>query len=62
MMARAGGVPPLSEDILRYLRYGRTVDTTRMRDELGFQPARTTLAALERAAGIVPAATARVAA
>jgi UDP-glucose 4-epimerase len=51
-LARAGGLPPLSEDILRYLRYGRTVDTTRMTEELGFLPRRSTLAALERAAGI----------
>ena len=53
-LVRAGGLPPLSEDILRYLRYGRTVDTTRMSQELGFTPLRTTLAALERAAGIAP--------
>jgi UDP-glucose 4-epimerase len=51
-LARAGGLPPLSEDILRYLRYGRTIDTTRMTGELGFVPQRSTLAALERAAGI----------
>lgn len=54
VLARAGGLPPLSEDMLRYLRYGRTVDTTRMRVELGFSPARTTLATLERAAGVSP--------
>ncbi len=49
-LARAGGLPPLSEDVTRYLRYGRTVDTARMRSDLGFEAARGTLAALERAA------------
>jgi UDP-glucose 4-epimerase len=46
---RAAGQPPLPDEVARYLRYGRGVDTTRMRRDLGFEPSYTTLAALERA-------------
>jgi UDP-glucose 4-epimerase len=47
----AMGEPALPEEIGRYLRFGRGVDTTRMRRELGFRPSHTTLEALARAAG-----------
>ena len=40
------GLPPMSEDTVRYLRYGRGVATDRMRDELGFAPRYDTRAAL----------------
>jgi UDP-glucose 4-epimerase len=57
---RAAGQPPLPDEVARYLRFGRAVDTTRMRRDLGFEPRHTTLAALERAiAGISPPSTAR---
>jgi UDP-glucose 4-epimerase len=48
---RLTGRPPLPEEVFRYMRFGRGVDTTRMTAELGFTPALTTLEALERAAG-----------
>lgn len=35
--ARALGAP-VTEDMVRYLRYGRGVDTTRMEQEMGFTP------------------------
>ena len=47
---RAAGQPALPDEIARYLRFGRGVDTTRMRSELGFRPEHSTLEALERAA------------
>ena len=45
----AVGEPALPDEIARYLRYGRGVDTTRMRRELCFTPAHSTLEALARA-------------
>ena len=47
---RAARQPALPDEIGRYLRFGRGVDTTRMRRELGFRPEHSTLEALERAA------------
>lgn len=44
--ARLGGLPRLSEDMERYLRFGRSVDTTRQEQELRFVPERDTLTAL----------------
>jgi UDP-glucose 4-epimerase len=44
------GLPRLSEDMVRYLRYGRGVDTRRMREELGFRPRLTTIEAIEAVA------------
>jgi UDP-glucose 4-epimerase len=37
-VARLTGGRPPSDDIVRWLRHGRAVDTTRMREELGFRP------------------------
>lgn len=52
-LARAGVVPPLNEDVIRYLRNGRGVDTTRMRRDLRFVPTHTTAEAIDAvAAGI----------
>src|SRR6185295_16664391 len=45
----AAGQPALPDEIARYLRFGRGVDTTRMGTELGFRPEHSTLEALERA-------------
>ncbi len=45
------GLPAVSEDTARYLRYGRGVDTTRMTTDLGFHPRLTTLEAIEASAG-----------
>jgi UDP-glucose 4-epimerase len=47
---RVAGQPPLPDEIARYLRFGRGVDTTRMRRELRFRPQHSTLEALARAA------------
>jgi UDP-glucose 4-epimerase len=44
------GLPRVGDDTARYLRYGRGVDTTRMRETLGFTPARTTLEAIDAVA------------
>ena len=44
--ARVGGLPALSVDMARYLRFGRAVDLTRQEQELGLVPERDTLAAL----------------
>lgn len=44
------GMPPVSDDVARYLRYGRGVDLRRMHDELGFTPERTTQQAIEQTA------------
>jgi len=49
------GQPALPDEIGRYLRFGRGVDTTRMRRELGFRPRHSTLEALARAAAPVGA-------
>ena len=51
---RAAGQPALPDEIGRYLRFGRGVDTTRMRGELHFRPRHSTLEALGRAAGVAP--------
>jgi UDP-glucose 4-epimerase len=52
-LARLRVVPPLDADVVRYLRHGRGVDTTRMRRELRFTPTVTTAEAIDAvAAGI----------
>ncbi|HEV2075432.1 MAG TPA: NAD-dependent epimerase/dehydratase family protein, partial [Thermoleophilaceae bacterium] len=40
------GMPPLSPDFQRLLRYGRAVDLTRLVEEVGFRPAFTTVSAV----------------
>jgi UDP-glucose 4-epimerase len=42
------GLPEMAPEVPRYLRYGRGVDLTRMREELRFAPALTTEQAIER--------------
>jgi UDP-glucose 4-epimerase len=49
-LARVGGLPPLTDDVVRYLRHGRGVDTTRMRRELRFIPQHTTAQAIDAVA------------
>jgi len=44
---RRVGVPPLSEDFRRLLRYGRGVATTRLEEEVGFTPRYQTAAAVQ---------------
>jgi UDP-glucose 4-epimerase len=44
------GLPRMDQDTSRFLRYGRRVDTTRMRTELGFVPALSSIAAIEMVA------------
>ncbi len=44
---RRAGLPELSPDFIRLLRYGRAVDTTRLVQEVGFTPAFTTSSAVE---------------
>ena len=51
---RAAGQPVLPDEIARYLRFGRGVDTTRMRSELRYRPKHSTLEALARAAEANP--------
>ena len=46
------GLGSAGPDVVRYLRYGRGVDTTRMRDELGFTPSRSTIEAIEATAQV----------
>jgi UDP-glucose 4-epimerase len=46
---RAVGQAALPDEVARYLRYGRGVDTARMRSELRFRPQHSTLDALARA-------------
>ncbi len=41
------GMPDLSADFMRLLRYGRAVDTTRLTNEVGFTPQYTTSTAVE---------------
>jgi UDP-glucose 4-epimerase len=41
------GMPRMDEDTTRFLRYGRGVDTTRMRTELGFEPTLSSIGAIE---------------
>ena len=48
---RVAGQPALPDEIARYLRFGRGVDTTRMRRDLDFQPQHSTLEALAAATG-----------
>jgi UDP-glucose 4-epimerase len=43
-------VPPLNDDVIRYLRNGRGVDTTRMRRDLRFVPTHTTSEAIDAVA------------
>ncbi|WCB95871.1 hypothetical protein DSM104299_04622 [Baekduia alba] len=52
-LARAGVVPPLNEDVIRYLRNGRGVDTTRMRRDLRFVPTHTTAQAIDAVAASI---------
>ena len=46
---RLAGLPPLPDEVHRYMRFGRGVETERMVRELGFVPRWTTMEALERA-------------
>ena len=46
-VGRRLGLVNFSPDFRRLLRYGRGVDTTRLREEVGFTPRYTTLAAVE---------------
>ncbi len=41
------GLPPLSEDFCRLLRWGRAVDTTRLVEEVGFTPRHSTPSAVQ---------------
>jgi UDP-glucose 4-epimerase len=52
-LARAGLVPALNDDVIRYLRNGRGVDTTRMKRELGFTPSHTTSEAIDAVAAAI---------
>jgi UDP-glucose 4-epimerase len=47
--ARAG-LPRLTPDMVRFVRYGRGVDTTRMHTDLRFEPRYTTIAAIDQVA------------
>jgi UDP-glucose 4-epimerase len=53
LLARTGAVPPLNEDVMRYLRHGRGVDTTRMRRDLRFVPTHTTAEAIDAVAAAI---------
>ena len=44
------GLPRMDEDTARFLHHGRGVDTTRMRTELGFEPALSSIGAIEMVA------------
>ena len=48
--ARRFGLPPMSEDTVRYLRYGRGVATERMTNDLGFVPRYDTRGAIDAVA------------
>ena len=48
--ARRLGLPPMSDDTVRYLRYGRGVATDRMTEELGFTPRYDTPGAIDAVA------------
>jgi UDP-glucose 4-epimerase len=61
-LARTGVVPPLDEDVIRYLRNGRGVDTTRMRRDLRFVPTHTTSEAIDAVAAAIRAERTKVAA
>jgi UDP-glucose 4-epimerase len=54
-LARMGTLPPLNDDVVRYLRHGRGVDTTRMHAELGFTPTHTTAEAIDAVAAAIRA-------
>jgi UDP-glucose 4-epimerase len=54
-LARTGAIPRLNDDVVRYLRNGRGVDTTRMRGELGFTPTHTTPEAIDAVAAAIRA-------
>jgi UDP-glucose 4-epimerase len=54
-LARLGGLPPLNDDVVRYLRNGRGVDTTRMRRDLRFVPTHTTAEAIDAVAAAIRA-------
>ena len=41
------GLPRMDTDTARFLRYGRGVDVTRMREDLGFRPALSSIGAIE---------------
>jgi UDP-glucose 4-epimerase len=54
---KATGGAEINRDQLRYLSYGRVMDTTRMRTELGYQPKWTTMEAFDdyvRGRGLTP--------
>jgi UDP-glucose 4-epimerase len=48
LQRRLAGLPPVPAEILRYMRFGRGVDTTRMARELGLRARLTTVQALQR--------------
>jgi len=48
--ARRLGLPPMSDDTIRYLRYGRGVALERMTNELGFTPSYDTRGAIDAVA------------
>ncbi|MCW3020912.1 MAG: hypothetical protein JWR30_234 [Conexibacter sp.] len=54
-LARIGSLPPINDDIVRYLRNGRGVDTTRMRRDLRFVPTHTTAEAIDAVAATIRA-------
>jgi UDP-glucose 4-epimerase len=54
-LARLGRLPPLNDDVVRYLRNGRGVDTTRMRRDLRFVPTHTTAEAIDAVARSIKA-------
>lgn len=49
-LSRVGGTPRMPADVVRFLRHGRGVDTTRMRRDLRFVPRYTTLQAIDAVA------------
>jgi UDP-glucose 4-epimerase len=54
-LARIGSLPPINDDVVRYLRNGRGVDTTRMRRDLRFVPTHTTAEAIDAVADAIKA-------
>jgi UDP-glucose 4-epimerase len=46
-LLRRLGLPRMDLDTARFLHYGRGVDTTRMREELGFEPSLSSIGAIE---------------
>jgi UDP-glucose 4-epimerase len=54
-LARIGSLPPINDDVVRYLRNGRGVDTTRMRRDLRFVPTHTTAEAIDAVAQTIKA-------